>query len=57
MELSFGIEIEGVAVSPISCGPRFPENTHDQLGLLAHALNDAGLDASVYLPSGTRAIG
>ncbi|KAJ4201600.1 hypothetical protein NW767_006687 [Fusarium falciforme] len=57
MSLSIGIEIEGVAMNRVGSSAPFPTRTEVQLRLLSDALDDAGLESRVYLPSTTRGSG
>ncbi|KAL2669991.1 hypothetical protein Neosp_014870 [[Neocosmospora] mangrovei] len=57
MSLSIGIEIERVAMRGVGSSAPLPTQTDVQLNLLSHALDDAGLESRVYLPSTTRGSG
>lgn len=57
MELSFGIEIEGVALRTRGSPFNLPADSGAQLQLIADILGKVGLSARPYIPTSTRSIG
>ncbi|KAI0121254.1 putative amidoligase [Xylariales sp. AK1849] len=57
MSLSVGVEIEGVALRRAQSSAPFPIACERQLQIIADAMNEAGNDARIYIPSTIRGTG